>query len=168
MHLIQSTDASQAASFVQGIHLWMRPLTIGLLISLLSGCAGWRKQAESPPPPAIDYVLQTDQNILGTWKAIDFVNHPQDFDPARRNWKGDLSLKELIFSKDGAVQSAYEKPTKQKHRWAAGKVDPQEERPAYYYLREIDGRTFLFLEWISGDVTLRGMVPKYYVLRRVN
>ncbi len=168
MHQISSDAAPQTASSVKRIYLWMQFLTIALLIFLLSGCVSRQKQAESLTPPAIDYVLQTDRNILGTWKAIDFVNHPQDFDPARRNWKGDFPLKEMIFSEGGAVQYTYEKPNKQRHRWAAGKVDPLDERPAYYYLREIDGRTFLFLEWISGDVTLRGMVPKYYVLRRVH
>ena len=39
-------------------------------------------------------------------------------------------------------------------------------RPAGYEIRNIEGKDYLFYEWISGDVTIRGMKPCYYVLRK--
>jgi hypothetical protein len=35
-----------------------------------------------------------------------------------------------------------------------------------YILKELDGSTYMFFEWKSGDYTLRGMKPKYYVLKK--
>ena len=36
-----------------------------------------------------------------------------------------------------------------------------------YIIKEIDGSSYLFLPWLSGDVTERGQKPSYYVLKRV-
>ena len=35
-----------------------------------------------------------------------------------------------------------------------------------YIIKGIDGVTYLFLPWLSGDVTIRGMKPEYYVLKK--
>jgi len=36
-----------------------------------------------------------------------------------------------------------------------------------YYIKEIDGTKYLFMEWKSGDYKYRGEVKGYYVLRKV-
>ena len=34
-----------------------------------------------------------------------------------------------------------------------------------YEIREINGASYLFMEWKSGDVTIAHMKPQYYVLK---
>jgi bla regulator protein BlaR1 len=53
-----------------------------------------------------------------------------------------------------------------KHSWTPGRVDTGESRPALYTIKEIDGNLYMFFEWISGDVTIRGQKPCYYVLKK--
>jgi len=45
-------------------------------------------------------------------------------------------------------------------------IDPLKKTAARYIIREIAGRTYVFFEWKSGDYTMRGMKPGYYVLRK--
>ncbi len=35
-----------------------------------------------------------------------------------------------------------------------------------YIIKEIDGGKYMFFEWKSGDYTIRGMKPYYYVLKK--
>jgi hypothetical protein len=37
---------------------------------------------------------------------------------------------------------------------------------SHYELREVQGWLYLFYEWKTGDVTIAGMKPHYYVLRK--
>lgn len=36
-----------------------------------------------------------------------------------------------------------------------------------YTIKKINGCNYMFYEWKSGDYTLRGMKPYYYVLKQV-
>ena len=50
--------------------------------------------------------------------------------------------------------------------WTKGAVIHQGERTASHYdIQEINGQRYLFFEWKSGDVTILGRKPMYYVLR---
>lgn len=109
--------------------------------------------------------FQADEQLIGKWATVDFVRLIEDFDPAKRNWPEDLFLRELQFNRDGTL---WAKDTEKEYGglWTKGIVDPDAKRPAYYKIRNIDGKNYLFYEWISGDVTIRGMKPWYYVLAR--
>jgi bla regulator protein BlaR1 len=37
---------------------------------------------------------------------------------------------------------------------------------SHYTIKKIKGSEYLFMEWKSGDYTIRGMKPAYYVMRR--
>ena len=39
--------------------------------------------------------------------------------------------------------------------------------PAQYQLQEIGGATYMFVQWISGDFTIRHQKPEYYVLKKM-
>lgn len=110
------------------------------------------------------YHFEPDERVLGTWETIDFVQTIDDFDPSEKNWPGDLYLKELVFKDNGLVSWTNVDDGPYHHLWSKGKVDPDSQRPAFYYLKPIDGTDYLFFEWISGDVTQRGDNPGYYVL----
>ena len=51
--------------------------------------------------------------------------------------------------------------------WSKGWIhDNDDNIKAEYKIREIAGHTYLFFPWLSGDVTIRGMKPSYYVLKK--
>jgi hypothetical protein len=92
---------------------------------------------------------------------------PDDFNPSAKSWQGELFLKSLDFYNQGAVEwCAGDNENRVYRQWTKGKLDPNETIPGLYTIRSIDGIDYLFIEWISGDVTIRGQKPKYYVLTR--
>jgi beta-lactamase regulating signal transducer with metallopeptidase domain len=110
----------------------------------------------------IDYPFVNDSEVIGTWKSVDFVREMDQFNPAEKRWKGDLYLKELIFLPNG-------KTFKPWWTWTKGLVFHSGDKTASKYtIKEIDGATYMFFEWKSGDYTIRHMKPSYYVLKKVS
>ena len=107
-----------------------------------------------------------DSDVLGEWVSVDFVKEINQFDPARVNWQGELSLKGLSFEADSVVWWFFGDNNRRKLTWQPGIAQTTFDRPALYRLKNIGGIEYLFFEWISGDVIERGMKPFYYVLRK--
>lgn len=97
---------------------------------------------------------------IGTWKTVDFVDTIESFNPSIRSWKGELYLDELTFKKGGKTNYSF-------LTWEPGVLHQAgEESDAAYFIQIVDEEYYLFLEWMSADVTRRGRLPKYYVLKR--
>lgn len=110
----------------------------------------------------IDYPFVNDDQIIGRWKSVDFVKEINDFKVDSKSFKGDLYVKELNFLKDGKV-------SKTALTWTKGLVLDQSDKTASkYVIKEINGSTYMFFEWKSGDYTLWGRKPSYYVMKKVN
>jgi hypothetical protein len=109
----------------------------------------------------IDLPFVDDPQVVGEWKSIDFVTSPSNFDPDKSRWPKDkLFLKGLTFLPDGKMPQSW-------MTWTKGKVMHHGDRTACRYeIKEIKGTTYLFFEWKSGDVTISGMKPHYYVLQK--
>ncbi|MHC4174589.1 MAG: M56 family metallopeptidase [Planctomycetota bacterium] len=107
----------------------------------------------------IDYPFVNDPEVIGGWKSVDFVREIDEFDPTEKNWKGDLFLNNLIFKEGGKISGNL-------LTWTKGLV-LSDDTASKYIIREIDGSTYMFFEWKSGDYTIRHMRPHYYVLRKV-
>ena len=122
--------------------------------------------APPPAPAAKSFEFELDQRVIGKWVTVDFVDHIEDFDPSRKSWPDELFLLSLDFQSNGEVRWEAENRKLVMIRWTKGKVEPYSRRPTFYYLKDLDGQTFLFYEWISGDVTIRGQKPSYYVLKK--
>ncbi|MCC6490517.1 MAG: hypothetical protein IT364_23735 [Candidatus Hydrogenedentes bacterium] len=103
---------------------------------------------------------QSGGDITGVWRSVDFVPRVEDFQPGRRNWRGDLFLKELSCSDDGTTSIGY--------TWSSdGRIVSKDGKAqARFYTKQENGGAYLFLPWLSGDVTIRGMAPKYYVMQK--
>ncbi|MHC4117450.1 MAG: hypothetical protein ACYSWO_08065 [Planctomycetota bacterium] len=107
----------------------------------------------------IDYPFVTDAKAIGTWKSVDFVDDPDEFEPDARRFKSDLYLKELVISDNGKTSRAWS--------WTKGLLLHSGDKTASKYaIKEIAGSTYMFLEWKSGDYTIRYMKPGYYVLKK--
>ena len=101
------------------------------------------------------------EKIVGQWVAIDFVRDIADFEPDRQHFRDELYLSNLIFEEDGDITG---KPW---WNWVDGVlIHSGDDTASHYYIKEIDDVEYMFLEWKSGDYSIRGMEPKFYVFER--
>lgn len=123
----------------------------------------------------IDYPFVNDAAVIGKWESVDFVVSMDDFVPDRRQTSLEgLYLKELAFAKDGRLLSALSEGNGVLAEtkgivWTKGFIIDQRDKTAgEYEIREIDGNTYMFMQWKNGDYVYRGMDPRYYVLKKVD
>ena len=129
----------------------------GLVIQ--SGSSSAEKEQKGRIEDKIDLPFVNDEAVLGRWTSVDFVDEPSQFRPERRHVEGDLYMKELTFLPGGETSTAF--------TWTKGVVIHRGDKTASKYeIKRIGGKEYLFLEWKSGDYTIRHMKPKYYVLTR--
>ncbi|MHC4511507.1 MAG: hypothetical protein ACYTAO_21580 [Planctomycetota bacterium] len=83
----------------------------------------------------IDYPFVNDAEAIGTWKSVDFVDDPEDFEPGEERFKGDLYLKELVILENGKTNWAW--------RWTEGLLlhsgddyTIRHMKPGYYVLKK--------------------------------
>jgi serine protease AprX len=105
--------------------------------------------------------IAASQNPVGKWQTVDYVRQMGDFNPNAKSYSGELFIKELEFMVGGKTSGVW--------TWRAGSLfRPDERTNSKYVIKEIDGDTYMFMEWITGDVTIRGEKPWYCVLKRVS
>ena len=126
------------------------------------------KKADIPPTSTIneqgrivdklDYPFVNDPQLIGTWKSVDFVGEMEEFKAGQTQWgdgEGDLYLKGLIFKPNG-------KTFKPWWTWTKGLVfHSGDKTAAKYTIKDIEGSTYMFYEWKSGDYTIRYRKPSY-------
>lgn len=147
----------------------MRPLLlISLMASLLVFAVAFAKDNTNYTQVRVDNIdlpFVDDPEVLGNWISVDFVKTPDQFNPDEKYWEGDLYLTNLRFLPNGEVKllDDTERPYL---KWTKGIVTHAGDLTASaYIIKEIDDVRYMFFEWKSGDYTLRGMDPYYYVLR---
>lgn len=109
-----------------------------------------------------DYPFVNDPNIIGEWQGVDFVDNIEDFNVNSKSCEDDLYVKELNFTDDGKVSKTVFTWTKDHILNDVDKTDSS------YVIKDIDGSTYMFFQWKSGDYTIRGIKPSYYVLKKVS
>jgi hypothetical protein len=108
----------------------------------------------------IDLPFVNDPKVIGEWVSVDFVADPAHFTPDKPSWTGKLYLEGLSFQEDGKTAQPW-------WTWTKGVVMHHGDKTASRYeIKEINGTSYLFFEWKSGDVTISGMKPHYYVLSK--
>lgn len=116
----------------------------------------------NPKQDEINLPFVDDKDLQGYWAVVDFVKKPENFNPQKRSFKEELFLKELTILPEGKAL------TYGKYQWTKGKIiNPIDRTASDYIIKQIDGETYLFFEWKSGDYTCLGRTPSYYVLRKV-
>jgi predicted Ser/Thr protein kinase len=109
----------------------------------------------------IDLPFIDDPQVIGEWKSVDCVAELSEFNPERPSWKGELPFKGLTFLENGKTPESW-------LTWTKGiLIHHGDQTASHYEIRQIKGRSYLFLEWKSGDVTIAGLKPHYYVLCRI-
>lgn len=121
----------------------------------------------------IDYPFVNDPQLIGKWESVDFVKTADQFEPGEKSWRGSLFLREFAFIKNGKVLLSIDEGnralTESSFTWTKGMViDMNEKTAGKYEIRHIDGATYMFYEWKSGDYIFRGRQPSLYVLKKVD
>ena len=110
----------------------------------------------------LDYPFVDDSAVVASWQSVDFVSRIENFDPTAKRFQGDLYLKKMVFLANG-------KTAKPWWTWTKGLVFHSGDKTASEYLiKQIDGSAYMFLQWKSGDYTIRHRKPAYYVLKKVD
>lgn len=118
-----------------------------------------------------DYPFIDDSRVKGKWESVDFVAKIDDFNPEKKSWKGDLYLTALVFIKEGRMLTAVDNGNlaNTSFSWTKGMVLSNQEKTASKYLiKDINGTTYMFFEWKSGDYVFRNETPKFYVLKQID
>ena len=120
----------------------------------------WTKTVQQGENHLEQVGLRKISGIVGRWQSVDFVSSPDQFRPSTQQWKGDFFLKEITFNPDGSSSKPW--------NWTDGWIHETDgDVKAEYYIKRLGGEKYLFFPWLSGDVTIRGQKPKYYVLKTV-
>jgi bla regulator protein BlaR1 len=110
-------------------------------------------------PVTQSFAFESDERVIGKWVSVDFVRNIEYFTPGGKQWTGDLYLKALTFYEDGTTSGPW--------TWTKGCLwHPGDKTKACYQIKGMQGDEYLFMEWNSGDVTIRGQKPAYYVLKK--
>lgn len=119
----------------------------------------------------IDMPFLPDEQILGQWKACDFVEDINDFNCHQSHFAEDaLFWKEVIFFcggncrrlfKDGSVDESPNATWTKNYVLGHGR-----ETAERYVLKTLKGREYLFIQWKCGDYSYGGRTPCYYVFAR--
>lgn len=120
-----------------------------------------------------DYPFIDDSQVIGKWQGVDLVESTDQFTPGKKVWDGDLFISELAFVKEGQMLVALNegncKLGPAPFIWTQGIViNEQEKTASKYEIKDINGSTYMFFEWKSGDYTYWHQKPPYYVLKKVD
>jgi len=117
----------------------------------------------------IDFPFINDTQMKGKWESVDFVKTIDSFNPKVSSWMGDLYLTGLSVNENGQLTSTTTKgESSSSLTWTKGMIISRENKTASKCeVKEINGTTYMFYEWKSGDYTNRGMTPEYYVLKKI-
>jgi|GEM_PF-1983204 len=109
-----------------------------------------------------------DYNLVGFWKTVDLVHTPNAFNSKHLSAKSKLYLEKLAVMPDGEINVTFN-----------GKVNQATYTKDYiinmlyknttskYVIKEIDGHTYMIVEWKSGDYVYGGIITCYYVLEKM-
>ncbi len=117
----------------------------------------------------LDFVK--DDDLVGFWNTVDFIVNKNSFNPFKlQSMKGSLPLQKLTFTPDGQVYINYK--GNEEIKGALYTKDfiinlCLKDTVSKYFFQIIEGKTYLIVEWKSGDYVFGGMINGYYVLEKV-
>ena len=114
----------------------------------------------------IDLPFVMDKKVLGLWQAVDFIKFEEKKNYQPKKYEGYLIFKQATFNPNGeAIFEATDGFSKKK--WTKGKIlDKAMMTASDYSIKTIDGETYLFMDWKSGDYTFNGDINGCYVFKK--
>jgi hypothetical protein len=128
-----------------------------------------------------NYTFVLDKDAIGTWEQIDFVGTPDEFDGKDITRKKYVAIRIRNFYDNGLeVDYADKDKFIAEHQqqiedlerigcdWTKGYILDGKDIVPSYEIRQINGKTFMFIQHKSGDYTIRYQKPAYYVCMKTS
>ena len=133
----------------------------------------------SADPGKMQELPADDGKVIGTWEVCGLWRDPEEFVPDKPNFFPPESWywRKAVFSEGGSLTNTFGTLASGKTdevgaptwRWVNGyTINTKTSTASSYLFREIDGMTYLFIQWKSGDYLYGGDIPFWYVFKRVN
>jgi bla regulator protein BlaR1 len=107
----------------------------------------------------VDYPFVNDPDAIGCWELVGIVKNIEDFDPDRTSKPQDFLLKELFIFENGRTSFALS--------WTKGLLIHSSSKTASkYVLEQINGQTYMFTEWKTGDYSIYHIKPNLCVFKK--
>ncbi|MDE6593186.1 MAG: MerR family transcriptional regulator [Oscillospiraceae bacterium] len=120
----------------------------------------------------IDLPFENDPQILGKWKAVDFIKSKKDFSTKPGHSGQEFYFSQIEFLPGGECGSVYGDETisgSDRQTWTKGCVLRKWNSTACgYEIISSDNRKFLIMEWKSGDYRWGGFDTDYYVFEKAD
>lgn len=110
-----------------------------------------------------------NEELKGTWKSISFVNEIEDFQGENDTMYPILCLQTLDIQENGIVEiqklDIYNRLYTDTLRWSGDSIINEGNKTvSKCIIKKIEDETYMFYEWKTGDYTIGGEDPSYYVL----
>lgn len=113
---------------------------------------------------SMDYKFELDKDAVGQWEQINFVASPDDFDGKDITRQKYIEIGIHNFYEDGREVSYADKTRGTgETKWTKGYVWGGDDTISEYVIRQLNGKTFMFIQFKNGDYTVRGQKPNYFV-----
>ena len=108
--------------------------------------------------------------MKGKWESVDFVKTIDSYKPGVKSWGDVLFLTGFNVQENGklTLTTISGESSGPSITWTKGMIINNGDKTASKCeVKKIDGTTYMFYEWKSGDYINRGMIPQYYVLKKI-
>lgn len=113
---------------------------------------------------SMDYKFVTDKDAIGKWEAINFVTSYDEFDGKDTTRQSFIEISISNFYDNGReVHYADKANGAAITKWTKGYVWGSDDVIEEYVIKQLNGKTFMFKQFKSGDYTVRGQKPNYMV-----
>lgn len=114
-----------------------------------------------------DMTFVNDPDVIGTWEVADFVHDPAEYDPAVPRNPNANSWQGLKFEANGVLREKYYSGdwSEGGSSWTNGLLQTGSTAPEYAIETYAEGM-YIFVQWKSGDYTVRADKPWYYVFKK--
>ena len=117
----------------------------------------------------INLSFESDEKAIGFYKSVDYIRNIDSFNVDNKSYDGELYLDRLSLSPDGNVTINYKdgivKNTNYSKDYIVNIV--LQDTLCKYILKDINNKTYMFVEWKSGDYVYGKHVLGYYVLEKL-
>ncbi len=117
----------------------------------------------------IEFDFESDENIIGEWHCVDFLESPLDFRSYKKSFTEDLNYESLIFAADGSLNKILRSGFNMPSQWTKGLILDGMTGPSTasrYIIVEAFNDEYLFVEFKNGDYNYNESQPDYYVYAR--
>jgi len=112
----------------------------------------------------IDLPFELDNNLLGVWTAVDYISIKDKYNYKPKLCEKELFLKSLALMDNGECFKEFKDNRIVKIKWTKDYIiDTKNVVNCNYVISNIDNKTYLIMDWKSGDYIYGGIIQGCYV-----